>query len=120
MNRRSFLTRLIAGTAAATVVGFELDPERALWTPGKKTFFLPSLTDITEYEVTICNGPVYESRNVFLTPDFITKESLRVLQNNLMMAKRFRRDYDFNDGKQWTMPTAGQGVNVLAPHRFVK
>jgi hypothetical protein len=36
MNRRSFLR--LAGVAAA---GFALDPERLLWVPGRKTFFLP-------------------------------------------------------------------------------
>lgn len=45
MNRRGFLGRLAAiiGTVAAAplLAQVELDPERALWVPGKKTFFLP-------------------------------------------------------------------------------
>jgi hypothetical protein len=48
-SRRAFLTRLVAGTAALTAAslvdleGFEQDPERLLWVPGQKTFFLPPL-----------------------------------------------------------------------------
>ncbi len=39
MNRRGFLGSLLtAGIAAAT-----FDPERLLWTPGQKTFFLPAV-----------------------------------------------------------------------------
>jgi hypothetical protein len=37
MNRRAFLATLAAGAA-----GLVLDPERLLWVPGAKTFFLPS------------------------------------------------------------------------------
>lgn len=36
MNRRSFLQRAMFGAAALAV-----DPERLLWTPGKKTIFIP-------------------------------------------------------------------------------
>lgn len=41
MNRRQFLSRAVA-TGAAAAAAFALDPERALWVPGAKTFFLPS------------------------------------------------------------------------------
>lgn len=52
MDRRSFLRRLVSGAAVATattLVGlpaldleaFVEDPERLLWVPGQKTFFLP-------------------------------------------------------------------------------
>ncbi len=37
MNRRTFLTALSAASA-----GFVLDPERLLWRPGQRTYFLPS------------------------------------------------------------------------------
>lgn len=37
MNRRSFL-----GLGAAATAVMVLDPERLLWVPGAKTFFLPS------------------------------------------------------------------------------
>lgn len=38
MNRRGFLSALVIGSA-----GLALDPERLLWVPGAKTFFLPAL-----------------------------------------------------------------------------
>ena len=37
MNRRAFLNALTAAAA-----GFALDSERLLWTPGRKTIFVPS------------------------------------------------------------------------------
>jgi hypothetical protein len=37
VNRRAFLSTLLAGSA-----GLVLDPERLLWVPGQKTIFLPS------------------------------------------------------------------------------
>lgn len=43
MNRRHFLNVLGAGTA-----GMVLDPERLLWVPGQRTFFLPSATVIRD------------------------------------------------------------------------
>lgn len=47
LTRRAFL-RAAAVTAAA---GLVLDPERLLWVPGAKTFFLPSVQAATEPEV---------------------------------------------------------------------
>lgn len=44
MNRRDFLTRLSTVAAAALV----LDPDLALWVPGRKTIFLPSAPAIWE------------------------------------------------------------------------
>lgn len=44
MDRRDFLKRLAGAAAigtAAVVAGIDLDPERLLWVPGKKTIFLP-------------------------------------------------------------------------------
>lgn len=44
MNRRDFFKRLGAATAittAAALVGMELDPDKLLWRPGERTFFLP-------------------------------------------------------------------------------
>ena len=40
-TRRGFLG-LLGSSVAATAAALELDPERALWVPGKKTFFLPT------------------------------------------------------------------------------
>ena len=38
-GRRRFLQTLVAATASA--VALEIDPERLLWQPGAKTFFIP-------------------------------------------------------------------------------
>lgn len=56
MQRRSFLQSLIAGAAALT-----LDPEKALWVPGKKTVFIPPPPKIEEptiLEWMVCTGPL--------------------------------------------------------------
>ena len=39
VTRRSFI-----GLSAAALAAFTLDPDRLLWRPGAKTFFLPSAT----------------------------------------------------------------------------
>jgi hypothetical protein len=54
MNRRSFLKILGIGTAAAAITpamleGFVQDPERLLWTPGERSFFLPPEKALTTY-----------------------------------------------------------------------
>lgn len=54
MNRRSFLTRLGAAAAGALALTID-DPERLLWVPGQKTFFLPPekpalLTDVADVQ----------------------------------------------------------------------
>lgn len=47
MNRRSFLSLVGSGVA-----GLALDPERALWVPGRRSFFLPSGLPFAEDPVT--------------------------------------------------------------------
>lgn len=44
MNRRQFL-----GLGTATAAAMMLDPERLLWVPGAKTFFLPSTEIVTAH-----------------------------------------------------------------------
>jgi hypothetical protein len=43
MNRRGFLQR-----AALAVAALAMDPEQLLWTPGKKTFFIPETLFVRE------------------------------------------------------------------------
>ena len=65
MNRRDLLTRLLTG-AAGLAIGAELDIERLLWVPKP-----------------IITVPAMPSSGV-LSTDWITREALRVLENNLM------------------------------------
>lgn len=77
MNRRGFL-----GALATLAVAHTFDPERLLWVPGAKTFFIPE---------TVRVGGV---GNTFLTIDMITREALRVLENNLKLMSHINREYD--------------------------
>lgn len=43
LSRRGFLGTLAAATAGL-LAGHDLDPERLLWVPGRKTFFIPDPT----------------------------------------------------------------------------
>jgi hypothetical protein len=86
MQRRGFLAAL--GTLAA---GYALDPERLLWVPGAKTFFLPSIEGVRGCPP----GPLGAlGPPGFLTIDIITREALRVLENNLQFARVVNRQYE--------------------------
>lgn len=90
-SRRQFLRGALAATAIAATV----DVEQLLWTPGEKTIFLPESVEL------------YEG---LLTPDWVTREALRILQNNLKFASQFSRDYDEH--------FVGETVNVRIPRRY--
>lgn len=94
MNRRRFLEMLVGGAfgAAATAT---LDVDRLLWMPGVRTFFLP-----TEPEL-------------FVTPEWVVREALRVLQQHLTFANSISRSYDTEFGSR-----VGQTVMVRIPPRF--
>jgi hypothetical protein len=62
MNRRGFLQTLAAGLAGAA-----LDPERLLWKPGAKTFFLPTLKPIVQPV-----GWVVSAGGLFMPGDIVT------------------------------------------------
>ena len=65
MNRRNFLQLIASGSVGAMT----LDVEKLLWVPGAKTFFLPPV-------------PLR-----LLTVDYITRETLRILKNNLVFSR---------------------------------
>lgn len=79
MNRRNFMRLL--GIASAGV-------------PGRKTFFLPSLVRGVDYDMHWYSDPVRRGGNVFLTPDWITREALANLEHTLAFTKLINRDYD--------------------------
>lgn len=57
--------------------------------------------------------------NTLLTPSLITKEALVILENNLVMAKKVRRDFDKYFGK--SLPTVGKigdTLTIRKPNRF--
>ncbi len=87
MTRRGFFAALISAVAGAT-----LDPERLLWVPGRKTIFIPP------------------SRNVFVSPDWIAREMLAILQKQFMLAKRVNREFD----AQLRIPVGSQ-IRVRRP-----
>jgi hypothetical protein len=80
MNRRAFLR--VLGLGAATAIGVSagvVDVEQLLWVPGRTTYF-----DLG------AQGPPL----VWLTPDWIPKEALRLLQKNLTFTQQINRGYD--------------------------
>lgn len=111
MNRRGFLKLLcLAATGAALAPVLELDPERLLWVPGAKTFFLPS-------EPVLWN---VHAPQFLLTPDWVTREALMVLKSNLNIVGQINRSYD--DGFSRLLigsATIGSTVNVKRPARYV-
>ena len=120
MNRRSFLGSLVAagaGVAVSSLVPFDLDPERALWVPGRKTFILPSIQPVTANELLVVSGG---HGNVFLTPDWITREALAVLKRNLAFSTLVNREFDasFIARGSLARPVVGEKVTIRTPMRF--
>jgi predicted fused transcriptional regulator/phosphomethylpyrimidine kinase len=79
MERRGFLRLLGLGGAAMV-----LDPERALWVPGRVTTF-----DLGA--VPAC-GVRY--RDGFTTVEWIAREALGMLEQNLRVMAAVNREYD--------------------------
>ena len=75
MNRRDFLRTLAAGLAGTTVAD-TFDWDRLLWVPVAKRIFLPP-----------------EPSNSLLTIDYITRETLRMLENNLQLSNLIATRY---------------------------
>lgn len=74
LDRRRFL-KILGGSAAVAAAAPLLDLEALVWTPTRS--------------IVIVEGPP-----VFLTADLITREALRILENNLSVVKCFDRLYD--------------------------
>jgi len=79
MERRGFLRLLGLGAAA-----FALDPERALWVPGRVSIF--DLHTPVPYTV--------GTNNRFTTAQWIAEEALRMLEHNLRVMAAVNREYD--------------------------
>ena len=70
MNRRAFLAWL-GGTAAGVAAAPYLDLDKLLWIPGEKTIILPPA--------------IVKPVNIFITPEWVTREVAMLWQNNLKL-----------------------------------
>lgn len=103
LDRRQFLTRVIGGIAGAAAAS-TLDLEQLLWLPGEKTILIPEFV-----------GPA--AGNTFLTMDWITREALRLLKQNLTFANMISRPLDTRVA--WSRSVSGfrLGDTVQVPQR---
>lgn len=106
LSRRSFLGLLTATTAAAAT----LDLDQLLWTPGEKTFFLPPPVEVVDVSLEAL-GPFGQ-----VDLDWVTRESLRVLNNQLSFAKHVNRQYAGLYGSEGQR--IGDTVNIRLPQKF--
>lgn len=99
MNRRKFLAWL-GGTAAGVALAGSSDIEAMLWEPGKKTVFDLGEVPVPDYLTLLCGNPL-------ITPDWITKETLKIFENNLNFAKHINQHYEdtfkSSDINRWVM-----------------
>lgn len=96
MSRRRFLG-IVGSTATAAAVAPLVDLERLVWTPGQ-SIVVPDLGEVAAF-----GG----GGNQLLTVDWITKESLRILSENMKMSSMVNRVYD----EQFAM--RGQTLEVV-------
>ncbi len=137
MNRRGFLQAFGLG-AIGLAVGAVLpdDPERKLWVPGAKSYFMVGSADYLDADgETVWEDPdqfgmrdddeygqVYNralerySGNRLLTADIITREALKVLENKLAFCHQVNRQYD----SQFTVSGAKIApiLNIRKPLRY--
>lgn len=101
MNRRAFLTRLLAGAAAPLIAKPTWEEiERLTW---KRRFF-----------------PGY-SPHELLPADLMAQRALEMLEYNLRFAKLVHRDYQAEFQAQCRRaPRIGESIHVRKPQRFVR
>jgi hypothetical protein len=95
IDRRRFL-QFLGGTAAGVAIAPLIDVEKLLWTPTKSIYLLG------------------DDGYVWLTPDWVTREALKILENNLTLTKTFDRYYD----RQFVGHQIGHTVNVRTPPKW--
>lgn len=93
LSRRQFFKLAAAGVIGAAVTS-QIDIERLLWVPGAKTYHLTP------------------GGNTLITPEWMAKEVLRHLQQNLHFTSMVLRNYDREHVK------VGSTINVRIPKRF--
>lgn len=77
LSRRGFLAALASGMVAATV-----DVDKLLWMPGAKKIFIP--------EPRIIRG------NIFVTPEWVTAEAVKMFNHNIELIKYFNSDRELS------------------------
>ena len=80
LNRRAFL-RLAGAGAAGLVVAPSIDLDALLWTP-RATILAPTIE-----EAVLFGG------NTFITPEWVSREALRMLTNQLKFTTYVHRQY---------------------------
>ena len=101
MKRRGFIKALVAGLGAVALAE-ELDVDRLLWEPGRKAFSIPEI-------VTPKN--VAPGGNTLVTADWVTREALGHLENQLTATGMFR------DGRSIRF-VRGFEIDQVFVHRF--
>lgn len=96
LSRRQFW-KLAASGVVGAVVTANVDIEKLLWVPGEKTYFLPAEKAF--------------GGNTLITTEWLTKEVLRVMKQNLKLANRY---YD----NAYVGATVGSTVMVREPQVF--
>jgi hypothetical protein len=120
-DRRAFLKGFVGGLAGTAALA-TLDVDRLLWMPGAKTWFIPdkiwianpALLDTLSLEPLTGRDHIRHG-NPYLTLPMITREALRILENNLTFARRINREHDrlYVEGA-----TIGDVIAVRKPPRY--
>lgn len=108
IDRRAFLRRLGFGSVAVAAVATGLvDVEKLLWVPGEKTIIIPALEAVETFG------------NTFITPQWVTREALRILENNLVFASGVTRFYDddYKSGSSIHVPHSLFGRRWIDPSK---
>lgn len=122
VDRRTFLRGALLGTVAAAT----LDVEQLLWTP-KTQIVVPQLTivsggagwttDLVNYEG-IATGDLnpiaaFRGKNTYITPQWVTREALKLLEENLKFHGVLSRSYAVEGAR------IGTTLNIRKPARFL-
>lgn len=83
-DRRGFLS-ILGGAVAGTAIASTFDVDRALWLPSSKLISAPAQAAISIPS---------RSGNTFLTPEMITNDVLRILQDQLQISRLVTGNYD--------------------------
>jgi hypothetical protein len=101
MERRSFFKKILGGLAAAAVAS-ELDPERLLFVPGAKTFFLPPVKKVEQAKLIappVATGPAWPQKDDVTGIDWATGKD----QTVYMLGRRAGKNRKVAQYLDWQM-----------------